>query len=153
MDHSDVIKSNAIIYDVINLQGYGKKIQGASAIPWAARSLSVLDASSSGKASVTVNITQTMIPTIVPIRIGNNRKQYSGLVLEFNVKISKNFKKSQKISIFLADFRWIRRYFTHVHFFSLKLYPGNGMANRASTSMHRMRTNMTITATAQFPLQ
>ena len=53
----------------------------------AARSLSVLEASSSGKVSVTVKITHTMIPTTVPIRIGNNRKQYSGLVLEIQIAV------------------------------------------------------------------
>ena len=59
----------------VYLHGYGKKIHGASAIPRAARSLSVLDASTSGKVSVIVKITHTTIPTIVPIKIGNNRKQ------------------------------------------------------------------------------
>ena len=41
---------------------------------------------------------------------------------------------------------------THVHFFSLKLYPGIGIANLANISIHRIRTNITMIATAQLPL-
>ena len=40
-----------------------------------ARSLSVLEASPSGKTSVAVKIAQNDIPTMVPSNIGNNRKQ------------------------------------------------------------------------------